>query len=324
MYCGDLLGKAFLGSLEVFNVMQTQTKGLWLVLFTGLVSGVSIFLNKFAVAGFDPFSFAFLKNVVVAVLLLAVLLFVFRKNAFSGLTRKNWFQLAVLGLVGGSVAFLVYFYALTQTSALNAGFLHKTLLFVFAVPLGALWLKEKLDKTFLAGAVLLLIGNFLVLSKFGGFNAADLLIVGAVALWAIENAYAKKVLSELSGLQVAFGRMFFGALFILVFLAATNNVPNVLAMPAVQWQWVGVTAGLLFLFVFSYYSGLKWVPVSKANALLCIGQVVTVLLSIVFLGRTIGALEAAGFLTLLAGVALVGYSVWIYPQRQKSGLAALA
>ena len=289
--------------------MLPQNKGLLLVLFTGLVSGVSIFLNKYAVAVFNPFSFTFLKNAVVAVLLLAVLVVVYKKNSFANLQLKHWKQLALIGLVGGSIAFLVYFYALSQTSAINAGFLHKTLLFVFAGALGTLWLKEKIDKPFAIGAALLLLGNFLAVSKFGGFVWADALIAVAVVLWALENAYAKKVLAEISGLQVAFGRMFFGGLIMLVFLFFTNNFPNAAELSIPQIQWIFVTGGLLFLFAASFYSGLKWIPVSKATALLSIGQPVTAVLSVLFLGQAVSAVEAAGFLALLIGVALVGFSV---------------
>lgn len=291
--------------------MLPQNKGLLLVLFAGLVSGISIFLNKYAVSVFNPFSFTFLKNAVVAVLLLAVLLFIYKKNSFSNLTQKNWLQLGIIGLVGGSIAFLIYFYALSQTSAINAGFLHKTLLFVFAGALGTLWLKEKIDKPFAIGAALLLIGNFLILAKFGGFVAADALILVAVVLWAIENVYAKKVMADsaLTGLQVAFGRMFFGALIMLAFLAVTNNVPTIGDLTGSQFQWILVTGGLLFLFVASFYSGLKWIPVSKATALLSVGQPVTAFLSVLFLGQAIAPMEAAGFLALLIGVAFVGISI---------------
>ena len=207
--------------------MLPQNKGLFLVFLTGLISGLSIFVNKFAVSSFNPFQFTFLKNAVVAVFLLSVIVFLAKKDSFAKLSQRHWKQLGIIGLAGGSAAFLLYFYALKLTSAVNAGFLHKTL-FVFAAILGVFWLKEKPGKTFLFGGFLLLLGNLLVFSKMGNFSFADLLIVLAVILWAVENAYAKKVLQELSGLQVAFGRMFFGSIFILAFLLFTNqNLPGI-------------------------------------------------------------------------------------------------
>jgi drug/metabolite transporter (DMT)-like permease len=293
--------------------MLPQNKGLLLVLFTGLISGISIFLNKFAVSSFDAFVYTFLKNAVVAVLLFAVLVFVAKRNDFRDLSKKHWKQLAVLGLTGGSVAFLLYFYALKLTSAVNAGFLHKTL-FVFATVFAFFWLKEKPSKAFLIGGLLLLAGNFLVFSSLGNFTSADLLIVVAVVLWSLENVYAKKVLKELSGLQVAFGRMFFGSLFILAFLFLVNDLPNLAAVSGTQWQWLGLTSVLLFGFVATFYSGLKWIPVSHATAVLSIGQPITALLSVIFVTQRIALSEATGLLLLVFGSGIVVYSLLKAPK----------
>jgi drug/metabolite transporter (DMT)-like permease len=188
------------------------------------------------------------------------------------------------------------------------------MLFVFATLFAFFWLKEKPNRTFLLGGLLLLIGNLLVFSKMGNFNSADLLIVAAVVLWAIENAYAKRVLKELSGLQVAFGRMFFGSLFILAFLFFTNDWPNLATVSMQQWQWLGITSVLLFAFVATYYSGLKNIPVSHATAVLSIGQPITALLSIVFAAQVIAPLEAIGLVLLLAGTGLVSYSLLKAPK----------
>lgn len=293
--------------------MLPQNKGLLLVLFTGLISGVSIFLNKFAVSSFDPFQFTFLKNLVVAALLFSALFLFSRWKSFSALSKKNWLRLSAIGLVGGSAAFLLYFYALKLTTAVNAGFLHKTL-FVFATLFAFFWLKEKPNKLFLFGGLLLLVGNFLVFSKMGNFNSADGLIVVAVVLWAIENAYAKRVLKELSGLQVAFGRMFFGSLFILAFLFFTNDLPNLAMVSLAQWQWLSITSVLLFGYVATFYSGLKHIPVSHATAVLSVGQPITALLSLLFASQTIAPLEATGFVLLLAGTAAVAFSLLKAPK----------
>ena len=288
--------------------MLPQNKGLFLVFLTGLISGLSIFVNKFAVSSFNPFQFTFLKNAVVAVFLLSVIVFLAKKDSFAKLSQRHWKQLGIIGLAGGSAAFLLYFYALKLTSAVNAGFLHKTL-FVFAAILGVFWLKEKPGKTFLFGGFLLLLGNLLVFSKMGNFSFADLLIVLAVILWAVENAYAKKVLQELSGLQVAFGRMFFGSIFILAFLLFTNQAPQLGLVSVEQLVWIGLTSALLFGYVATFYSGLKTVPVSVATAVLLIGQPVTAALSVVFSNQALQPLEAVGLALLVAGTGLAAYSL---------------
>ncbi len=291
---------------------MAERNAIILVLLTAFVSGFSIFLNKFAVAGTNPFVFTAMKNIVVAVFLLSALFLLKEFGALRRLSKRNWLQLATIGLVGGSTAFLIYFYALQLTSAINAGFLHKTI-FVFATIFAIVFLKEKISRWFIAAAILLLAGNYLLFSKISAFTPADLLIVAAVFLWAIENILARQLLLQpkISGKTVAFGRMFFGSFFMLAFLLATNQFSFVFEQTAQQLQWLFITAILLFLYVVFYFSGLKGLQVHKATALLMLGQPVTVLLSVLFLNRALSFNDALGItLTVCGAVLVIGFSAF--------------
>lgn len=288
--------------------MELRSKGILLALLTAIVSGFSIFINKFAIATIEPFTFTTAKNVVVAVLLLAVIFCMKDFKILKSLSQKQWLQLVVIGLVGGSVAFLIYFWALKQTSAINAGFIHKTL-FVWASLLALFFLKERLNARFVFGAALLMAGNYLLLTKFSSFVFADIYIIVATILWAIENVIAKYVLKDLNGKTVAFGRMFFGSIFMLIFLAVTGNLTPMAQLTIPQLEWIIITSGFLFLYVLFWYSGLKYVEVSVATAILVFGQVVTGMLSAAFAGQTVSFNEAIGFFLILLGtIAVIGFS----------------
>ncbi len=215
---------------------MSQRTGFFLVLLTAIISGVSIFANSFAVQGFNSFTFTFLKNAVVAVFLFSIILLLKDFKAIKTISRKQLGQLAVIGLIGGSIPFLLFFYALQFTTAINAGFLHKTL-FLWASLFALFFLKERLDKKFIFVALLLLAGNFL-LFNISAFGLPEMLILIATVLWAAENTFSKRVLKDLSGSIVAFGRMFFGSIFILAFLAFTNQMAPIVALSIQQIQWV--------------------------------------------------------------------------------------
>lgn len=283
--------------------MENHQKGLLLVLLTAVSSGIAIFLNAFAVAKFDnAFVFTFLKNAVVALALASGLLFLSKRSEFSRLSLKHLLWLVGIGLVGGCAAFLLYFFALKNSNALTAGLLHKTL-FVWASAIAFVFLKEKLDARFLVAAALILLGNVLLFWGSLSFGFFEVLILLAVLLWSIENAGAKRLLGEsnLSGLFVGFGRMFFGSVFLLLFLLVTDNFSPVLELSVGHWQWIAVTSAFLLVYVASFYSGLKWVPLHQATALLSLGQPVTALLSFVFLAKSVSVVEAAGLFLLLVG-----------------------
>ncbi len=303
--------------------MKLENKGVLFALLTAVVSGVSIFANSFAVKGIDAFVLTTFRNLSVSFLLVGLIVLLKEWKSVKALSRKDWVKLAALGLVGGSVPFLLFFYALTQTSAVNAGFIHKTM-FVWTTLLAVVFLKEKPGKTFLAAAGLLLAGNLLLSLNISSFTTADLIVFAAVLLWSVENVFAKSILntSELNGRIVAFGRMFFGALFMLAFLAATGGLAKAAGLSLPQAGWILLTMPLLFGYVTFWYSGLKTIDVSRATAILMLGQPITVLLSAAVLGR-ISLVEIAASALITLGVILAVEKA-LFQQLLKARGASLA
>jgi len=300
--------------------MLSQKTGYFLVLLTAIISGFSIFLNKFAVSSFNPFVFTGLKNLIVAVFLFsAILLF---KNFFElkSLSKFQWARLSLIGLVGGSIPFLLFFFALQSASALSAGFLHKTI-FIFASLFAFVFLKERLGKKWIIAAGMLLLGNFFMFNLVSSFALADLLVLGAVLFWAFEQVLSKHVLKELSGRIVAFGRMFFGSAFILCFLAFSGQLVFIAEPSPEQWLWAFVVSVPLFFYVLTYYSGLERVPVSKATAILMLGQPITLFLSLLFLGESISLTSAVGIVLVLSGLLLLFASSFVIAFSRFRGFA---
>ncbi|MBU1197429.1 DMT family transporter [Candidatus Micrarchaeota archaeon] len=287
---------------------MSESKGIVFALITAFISGVSIFLNQFAVGGFDASLFTFLKNGLVAVFLLSVLFLLREWRDLQAISGRQWISLVGIGFIGGFLPFLLFFNALQQTTAVNAGFIHKTL-FIWASFLAVIFLKEKLDVRFAAGAALLLLGNFFFFSDLAAFSMADAMILLATVLWASDNVWAKHVLSRLNGRIVAFGRMFFGSLFLLGYLALTGKWAGVGALSVMQWQWVFLTTAFLTLFVLFWYTGLKYIRVSMATAILMLGQPITAMLSFAFLGQTVSLEKGIGLLLMVTGaITVVGIS----------------
>jgi drug/metabolite transporter (DMT)-like permease len=240
----------------------------------------------------------------------------------KSLSRSQWLKLSAVGLLGGSIPFLLFFYALQLTTAVNAGFLHKTL-FLWASLFAFIFLREKIDKRFIAAALLLLAGNFL-LFNISSFGFPEMLLLLATLFWAAESVLSKHVLRETSGSIVAFGRMFFGSVFILAFLALTNQTSQILALSLNQIHWVLITSAFLLAFVLTFYSGLKLLPVHKATAVLLLAQPITIFLSFAFLGTEVSLQQAFGFLLITAGLFLtVGFGIFLHSTKAK-GLSIAA
>jgi drug/metabolite transporter (DMT)-like permease len=273
-------------------------KGYFLVFLTAVISGISIFINKFGVAVINSNVFTFLKNLVVAVLLSGLLIIFKDWQKLKKLTKKHWFLLISIGLVGGSIPFLLFLRGLSLINAVQGSFWHKTM-FIYVIILASIFLKEKIDKKFLLGGLLLLLGNLVLLNKLPiAINKGDVLVILATIFWAIENIISKYALRETEPRIVAWARMFFGSLFIFLFLITTNQLGLIGSLGFKQISWVLVSGILLLGYAITWYEGLKTVPVSQATVILILGLPITTFLSFLAGGKV-------GFQEILSGVLII-------------------
>ena len=284
------------------------SKGLLLVVSTAVISGFSIFINKFGVGEFNPYLFAFIKNLFVAFLLVGLLLGLKEFKNLKKLAKKDWLMLSIIGLVGGSIPFLLFFKGLSLTTAANGAFIHKTM-FIYVAILAGVFLREKIPNRLLIAGAFLLMGNLYFL-KFlpSGVQQGDLLVLAATLFWATENVISKRTLRTLSPRIVAFGRMGIGSVFILLFLILTGNIQAMSKLTPLHLQWILISGALLFGYVTTWYTGLKYVNVSTATTGLLLGSPITSLLTFIFQGQPftqthlIGSVLIAFVVTLAIGL----------------------
>ena len=288
-----------------------MNKGYYLVFSTAIISGFAIFINKFGVSVVNPYIFTFLKNLIVAFLLTGILLALRDWRILKNLTKKQWLLLVIIGLVGGSIPFLLFFKGLSLTSATQGSFIHKTM-FIYVALSAVIFLKEKIDRRFLLGGLILILGNLLLLKRLPfSIDQGDLFVFLATLFWAIENTISKYTLRELQGRTVAWGRMFFGTFFIFIFLFGTNQLPLITGLTLKQISWVIITALILFGYVITWYSGLKYIPVSQATVILLLGSPITTLLSLIFERKISFPEILSGILIILGIIFVIGLKeIW--------------
>lgn len=283
-----------------------MNKGYFLVFLTAIISGFAIFINRFGVSVINPYIFTWLKNLTV-VFLLSGLLLVFKDWSFlKTLTKKQWFLLVLIGLIGGSIPFLLFFKGLSLTTAAQGSFLHKTM-FIYVAVLALVFLKEKVDKRFLIGGLILVLANLLLLRGIPhSIGQGDILILLAALFWAGESIVSKYVLRKVPGRTVAWARMFFGSLFIFVFLLATGQLSLLAGISLGQISWIIITSLILFGYVMTWYSGLKSIPVSQAAVILLLGSPITTLLSLISGSQIVFQEILAGVLVILGVILIIG------------------
>ena len=256
-----------------------NSKGIFLSFAAAIISGFAVFMNKFGVDLWQNSSiYTSAKNLTAALFLVCAFLLFKKIPELSGLTKKTWMKLITIGIIGGSVPFLLFFRGLLLIPATEAAFIQKTM-FIWVAIFSYALLKEKLGKIQLAALAILSAGiYFLGAPAKWEFGTGAILVFAATLLWAAENMIAKTVLKEISSVTAALARMFFGALALLSYLFLTGEMSGLIESSFNQWKWAFITGAVLFAYVWCWYGALKYAPASVVSSILVLAAPITAII----------------------------------------------
>jgi drug/metabolite transporter (DMT)-like permease len=291
--------------------------GVLLALMTAVISGFAVFLNGYGVKAVgDATTYTTLKNGIALLVLVAVVAGIGSTAGGRGhtaltrpTTRTQWWALGLVGVLGGAVAFVLFFEGLSRASATNAAFLHKTLLVwvaLLAVPL----LHERLSTWHVLAIAALVVGQ---VGLAGGVTSlvgvGQAMVLAATLLWAVEVVIAKRLLSDLSSWTVALARMGIGSAVLVAWSALQGGLGAVLGLSAEQWGWVLLTGVVLAAYVGTWFAALARAQAVDVTAVLVVGAVVTTVLAAAVQGVPLvpqlgwlGLVVAGGLLVALPAV----------------------
>jgi len=286
---------------------MTKRTGLYAILIAVVISGLANFLNKtgLTIVGRDPYQYTTLKNIIAALILTVLFALPIIWPQIKKVSVRDWLKLLGIGLIGGSLPFLLYFKGLSLTTAVSASFIHKTL-FVWIALLAWPLLKEKISaKHFIALAVLFG-GNMI----FEGFHIIklgypELLILAAVLMWSVEAVVAKLLLKNINPIILAWSRMFFGSLMLIIFLFFTGHTTGMLSLNGLQLEWLALVGILLAGYVFFWYSALKILPINTTACILVLASPLTTLINAVSTGQQITLIKLSGLILMLLAITVI-------------------
>lgn len=280
-------------------------KGAILALGTAVVSGVANFVNKWGVTAVgEPFVYTAMKNLITAGLLLGVLLLFKNFKQLKSLKKPDWLKLTLIGLIGGSIPFLLFFKGLSLTTPGSASFIHKTL-FLWVAFLAVPFLKEKFRWYQYGALVILFVGNYILVGpKAWSWGIGETLALVATLFWSVEFIIAKKVLKTIHPNIVAWARLTIGVFFILLFVIATGRFNALISASSAGWGWSLLTGSILLFFVLTWYHALKRAPATLITSILVFASPITTLLDEIFVKKQMVDKNAQGSLIIIIGIAL--------------------
>jgi drug/metabolite transporter (DMT)-like permease len=274
---------------------------------TAAFSGVAVFLNATAVKAVpDPAVFTTLKNLVAVAILVAVAAAVVRPADVRAIGRVDQAALVVIGVLGGGVAFLLFFSGLALASAPSAAFIHKTM-FIWVALMAGPFLAERLGLAPILALGALLAGQVLVLPPLGiTWGTGETLIGLATLIWAVEVVLAKHVLGRVRSPIVGVARLGIGLVVLFGFLIGTGRIAGIATLDGTGWMWIAATGVLLAGYVGTWMAALRRAPATEVTSILVLGAIITAALTAVSRGALPEPVTSTGYLlALLGAVALI-------------------
>lgn len=281
---------------------RSELIGTLLVLLTAIFSGFNIVANKYFIATIDPLVFTLTRALLIGLIFLIITLFVSKKTG-KPFKQTSWKNLFLIGLIGGGIAFWMFFAGLKLTLAGRAAFLHKTLP-IYATIFAVIFLKEKVSRRQFLALCCMLIGLLVMeITKLSPeIRMGDFLVLGATILWAVENTLSKKaMMDQESNWTVTFARMFFGSIVLFVIVILSGKMNLLYQLNIQQWLYILVSGFLLLMYVLTFYWGLKYINLSKASTILLLAPVLTLFFATNLLGEKATTTQLIGSVIILIG-----------------------
>jgi drug/metabolite transporter (DMT)-like permease len=263
-----------------------------------------VFVNATAVKAVpDPAVFTTLKNGVAVAVLFLLAMAVVRQAEVREISGRDRSTLAVIGVLGGGVAFLLFFSGLAMASAPTAAFIHKTM-FIWVALMAGPFLAERLGPAPVAALGVLLGGQILILPPLGiTWGIGETMIALATVIWAVEVVLAKRVLGRVRSPIVGVARLGIGLVVLVGFLLVTGRIGGIGELGATGWTWIALTGVLLAGYVATWMAALRRAPATEVTSILVLGALITAVLTALSRGVLPEAVTTAGYLLALLGVA---------------------
>ena len=234
------------------------------------------------------------------------------RRAHARSLRHDWKLLLAFSLLGSAPQSALVYSGLSASTAIHLGLLNSTIpVFIILISWG--WYARRPSRLEGAGLAISLSGVFLILAHGDlrslihlQFNHGDLLMLGAVVVWAIYTLRLKDRPQSLSLFAFVFALSLIGELLTLPFAALQWVRAGGVHLGAREWLgllYIGAVATLVSAVLFSY--GVERVGAVRAGILIHLMPVFSSVFAALFIGERLFPYHAAGFV-LVAGGAILG------------------
>jgi drug/metabolite transporter (DMT)-like permease len=289
-----------------------------LLLLMTLIWGANYAIVKSAFSEIDPQAFNAVRMLSATVLFLIVMAVARRSEGRASapgvfytpapFTKRDWWTLAWLGLVGHFLYQVLFIGGLSRTSVANSSLIIAASPAIIAIG-SALVRHERTGPLHWAGAALSMAGIYVVVGRGAALGtsglAGDVMMSVAVLCWAAYTIGAEPLMQRHSPVGVTGWSLVFGTL---LYVPAT--LPRIMA---VNWSRVSAASigALFYAAVLAmgvaytiWYSAVREIGSARTSVYSNLIPIVAMFTAVLFLGEPLTVRQMGGAALVLAGVAL--------------------
>ena len=281
-------------------IMDAKKTGILAILGASLMWSLEPVFAKLAYASSDFLQTSAIRAIVVVLTALLYVFFAGRKKL--KVTRKQFSKILYIAIAGTMIGDLLYFFALTKISVLNAVLIgHMQPIFIILI--GFFFLKEdKLTRFDYAGVFIMIIAALFVTTKtlenlfmikLG--TAGDIYVLLATVAWATTAIVTRKYLRELNAGVVTFYRYLIASVIFVIYLSLGSS----LVLSNIYQILVGVVVGVGTIL---YYESMKRIKAAQVSAMELSTPFFAALLGFLILREWVTVMQISGLVLLFVGV----------------------
>lgn len=291
-------------------------KNRLLLLLVAFIWGTTFIFQRISTGTMGPFAFIALRFTLGAAAILPLVFWYRKQNQSTPSPAKNAPPVWLCGLLIGCMLFggsIFQQQALAYTTAGKAAFI--TALYIVAVPLAGLFLKQPLRITHVTGCLLALVGSYALAVHTEGetLNTGDLLTLIGVIFWTGQILCIDRFVRWYPGIYLAEGQFIFTAIlgYAGVFLTGETITAENIRLTLIPLLYAGImSSGVAYTL---QIIGQAKVPPAEASMLMSCEMIFGALAGFLFLEETMTGRELFGCLLMSLGVflsQLPGRIIW--------------
>ncbi|EKD85727.1 MAG: hypothetical protein ACD_37C00642G0003 [uncultured bacterium] len=290
------------------------------LIIANVIWGASFPIYKWSLDNIPPFTFAFLRFYLGALIILP---FVLRK---LNIAREDIKELVIVSIFSVSLQIPLLFFGLKLSPSINAPIIIAAGP-IFLIMASIIFLKEKPGMKVLGGTLISLIGVLMIIlrplleSGLSGGILGNLLIFLATICGVIQAIFLKRLTPKNDPLTLTFWMFLIGSLPLIPFIIIESNSFNI-------WQdlnlqgLIGLSYGVILASVFAHFFlayAIKYVKASEVGIFTYVDPIATIVIAVPLLHETISSAYAVAAVFVFVGILIAEGRLSYHPLNKLRG-----